>query len=644
MSNMNKRNVYVSNKPLSEAKALWQQALVECGFYGKKPVETISVDDSLGRITASPVFSASSSPPYNGAAMDGIAVRFQDLSGASEASPLRLPATSYLPVNTGNAIPEPYNAVVMIEEVRFVENEAVELRAPATPWQHVRTIGEDIVTTELILPEAHQVRPIDQGAMLAGGVIEIEVERPLKAHVIPTGSELIQPGEQGRPGQIIEFNSRILSGYLREWGADADRGLPVQDDPELLKKRLLEAARDNDLVVLNAGASAGSRDYSAKVLSELGRVIVHGVAIKPGKPVILAMINDTPVVGLPGYPVSALLTMRLFVREMINAFSGKQPPQSNYTKAILSRPLHSTMGVDQFVRITLGKVGETLMATPSGKGAGAVMSMVRADGLLTVPSGSEGIGAGEEVEVELLRPQVEVDATLVCIGSHDNIIDLLANQLHRQRPIIRISSAHVGSMGGIMAIKRGEAHLAGSHLLDSETGEYNISFIKRFLKDIPLELINLCYREQGLIVPKGNPNKITGFEDMVANKLTFINRQNGAGTRLLTDKVLQEKDISPEQLLGYTHEEYTHMSIAAAIAGGSVDAGMGIRAAANALDLGFVPIAEERYDLIVPGRFLDDPKVIAVLSLLENDEEFKNKIMALGGYSLRDCRKVMFKQ
>ncbi len=641
---MTKQNVYVSNKPLSEAKQLWHEALTRHGFFAGTPTELIAVDDARGRLTAEPIFAKRSSPSYNAAAMDGIAVHFLDLTGASEANPIRLRRDKFVPVNTGNAVPEGCNAVVMIEDVHYVSETEVELNMPATPWQHVRTIGEDIVATELILPEGHRVRAIDQGAMLATGVTEIKVQRPPKAVVIPTGSELIQPDRQPKPGQIIEFNSRILAGYLNEWGAMATRALPVVDDPVLLKKTLLDAAKDNDLVILNAGASAGTRDYSAKVLAEVGEVIVHGVAIKPGKPVILAMIGDTPVIGLPGYPVSALLTMRVFVREMISAFLGKGQPDSEYAEATLSRPLHSPMGVDQFVRITLGRVGDTLMATPSGKGAGAVMSLVRADGLLTIPAGSEGIGAGEKVRIELLRPQTEVDATAVCIGSHDNILDLLANHLHKRRPIIRISSAHVGSMGGIMAIRRGEAHLAGSHLLDEQTGEYNISFIKRFLQGIPLRLINLCYREQGLMVARGNPKKIHSFKDIAREKHTFINRQNGAGTRLLTDKILRDEGIDPAEIVGYGHEEYTHMSIAASVASGSVDTGLGIRAAANALDLDFVPIAEERYDLIVPNRFQNDEKVAAILDLIRNDHNFQAAILALGGYNLRDCGKVMYEQ
>ena len=641
---MSKQNIYVKNTPLQEAKKRWFDALGQRGFFSRSLTEEIAVDSCLGRITAEPVCAVRSSPAHNCAAMDGIAVHFKDLADASEASPVRLDRSRFRQVNTGNAIPDGCNAVVMIEDVHHLDDGSVELHMPATPWQHVRTIGEDIVATELILPEGHRIRPIDQGAMLATGVTRIKVQRIPKATVIPTGSELIQPDSAPRPGEIIEFNSRILAGYLREWGADASRSQPVPDDPEKLRERLLQAAAENDFVVLNAGASAGTRDFSSTVLSEIGEVIVHGVAIKPGKPVILALVDNTPVIGLPGYPVSAVLTMRLFLKELMSRLLGRDLDHHGETRAIMSRPVHSAMGVDELVRITLGRVGSTLMATPAGKGAGAVMSLVRADGLLTIPAGNEGVGAGEEVSIELVRPLSEVDATLVFIGSHDNILDLLANQLHRLRPLTRISSAHVGSMGGIMAVRRNEAHLAGCHLLDEESGEYNIPFIRKLLPNTELQLINLCYREQGLIVPKGNPKSITGFRDMVDGGLTFINRQRGAGTRLLTDKILKDLALEPTSLNGYDHEEYTHMSVAAAVSSGSVDSGRGIRAAAVALDLDFVPVAEERYDLIVPKAFLDDAKVKKVLELIRSGEEFHKQIIALGGYNLRDAGKVMYEQ
>ncbi len=641
---MNQKDIYLKNTPLLEAKEKWQDALQGIDFFNSAANKEIGVEEALGQITAAPIFAAHSSPAYNAAAMDGIAVHFADLAAASEAAPVRLRKEQFIAVNTGNNLPKEFDAVVMIEDVRYLNEDEVEVALPATPWQHVRTIGEDIVATELILPESHTIRPIDQGAMLATGVTKVLIKEAPTIVVIPTGSELIQPGTTPAPGQIIEFNSRILAGYLNEWGAVARGTQPVSDDKEKLRAAISKAVKENDIVIINAGASAGTRDYTSSVLANMGTVIVHGVAIKPGKPVILAIVSNTPVIGLPGYPVSAILTMRLFIHDMIYHFMDMQKPPSQKIQAHMSRPIHSAMGVDEFVRITLGQVGSELMATPAGKGAGAVMSLVRADGILTLPTGSEGVGAGEEVEIELLRPLTDVKSTLVAIGSHDNIIDVLANLLHKGRKTIRISSAHVGSMGGIMAIRRGEAHLAGSHLLDEESGEYNISFIKRFLTDIPLQLINLCYRQQGLIVARGNPQGITGFQDIAERNLSFINRQNGAGTRLLTDKTLKDLGIQTTEINGYEHEEYTHMSVAASIASGSIHCGMGILAAANALGLDFVPVAEERYDLIIPKQFLADTKIQALLQLIDESREFQELVQALGGYSLRDSGKIMFEQ
>ncbi len=642
---MNKRNIFVENTPLVVAQKRWQEALAAHGLLQPLPGEEIPVDDALGRITAVPVYAPHSSPFYNAAAMDGIAVRFADTIGASEAKPLRLmPVTQYVYVNTGNVLPEGFDAVIMVEDVHELDDGQAEIVAPTTPWKHVRTIGEDIVATELILPEGHAIRPIDQGAMLATGLTMVQVRPRPRVVVIPTGSELIQPGEPLRPGNIIEFNSRLLSGYLREWGCTADRHGIVRDDRQSLKEAIARAAASYDLVVINAGASAGTEDHTLAVLDELGEVVVHGVNIKPGKPVVLAIVDNTPVIGLPGYPVSAVLNQRLFVRPLICIMQGIEPATLPQAEATLARPLSSKMGVEEFVRIKLGKVGDNLIATSAGRGAGAVMSFVQADGILTVPAGSEGVGAGEKVQVELLRSYEEIQNTLVFIGSHDNILDVLANLLHRQRPVIRLSSAHVGSMGGILAIKRNEAHLAGSHLLDEETGEYNVPFLQKYLAGVPLMLVNLAFRQQGLLVPRGNPKKISGFTDLTRPEVSFINRQRGAGTRLLTDHHLQRLGIAPEQVVGYGREEYTHMNVAQAVASGSVDTGLAIKAAAVALDLDFIPVAEERYDLIVPKAHADDRKVRKLLDIIRTNDEFRTSVNNLGGYDLRSCGKIMYEQ
>jgi putative molybdopterin biosynthesis protein len=447
-----------------------------------------------------------------------------------------------------------------------------------------------------------------------------------------------------KPGNIIEFNSRVLAGCLTEWGLQAERTPVVTDKPQALKKAILDAVDLYDIIIVNAGASAGSRDHTAAVISELGEKVLHGVNIRPGKPVILGLIRGKPVIGLPGYTISAVITLNLFVRNLADYLLGVQSAPSRLLEATLARPLSSKLGVQEYIRVKLGRVGDVMIATTAGRGAGAVMSLVQADGFLAVPAKSEGFGAGEKVRIELLRDEHEIHNTLVFIGSHDNILDVLANLLHRLRPVCRLSSAHVGSMGGILAIKRGETHLAGTHLLDEATGEYNISFIKKFLPDVPLQLINLTYREQGLLVPRGNPLNIKSFEDLTRSGVRFINRQRGAGTRLLTDMHLKRLGINPELVNGYDREEYTHMNIASAIATHNADTGLGIRAAALALNLDFIPVAEERYDLILPKEFLDDPKVLSLLNILRGNNEFRRIVAGLGGYDQRDCGQVLYEQ
>jgi putative molybdopterin biosynthesis protein len=576
--------------------------------------------------------------------MDGIAVQFQDTIGASETSPVLLRPDQFEPVNTGNAMPGTSDAVIMIEDVHMHDNGDAEIIRAVAPWQHVRTIGEDIVITELIIPEGHRIRPIDQGAMLGANVTTVKVRKKPGVIVLPTGSELVQPEQPVEPGNIIEFNSRILAGYINEWGADAQRSEIVIDDPVILKEAIASAVEQYDLVITNAGASVGTKDFTANVLDELGEVIVHGVNIKPGKPVILAIVKGKPVIGLPGYPVSAVLTMRLFVKDLLYALQGLEPPAQPKAVAVLSRPISSKPGVEEFVRVKIGMVGDKKMVTPISRGAGVVMSLVRADGILNITAGSEGIGAGEQVEVELLRKSEDILNTLVFIGSHDNILDVLANILHTKKPAIFLSSAHVGSLGGIMAIKRGEAHLAGTHLLDEETDEYNISFIQKYLDGVPLQLINLAYREQGLLVPKGNPKKITGVADLTRQDILFINRQRGAGTRLLTDMHLKKLKIDTSQVPGYDKEEYTHMNVASAVVSNNADTGLAIRAAAVALDLDFIPVAQERYDIILPKEHADNPMVMAFLQTIRENKEFHQTVESLGGYDLRDCGTVMYDQ
>jgi putative molybdopterin biosynthesis protein len=640
---MIKRQIYPENTPLADALAKWMEVLSSQGLLQPLAGETISVDDALGRITAEAVAARSSSPTYHASAMDGVAVRSADTLGTSETSPKQLKiGRDALFVDTGDPLPAEMDAVIMIEDVDQTGEAVIEIIAPATPYQHVRTLGEDIVATELILPENHKIRPMDMGAMLAGGVTEISVRRSPVVEVVPTGDELVQPGSDVTEGKIIEFNSRILCGQIREWGGRAIRSEIVRDDLEVLKTHILSALDRSDLVVINAGSSAGKQDYTVHALRELGEVFVHGINIRPGKPVILGLVKGKPVVGIPGYPVSAVLTLDLFVKPVIYAMQGLSMPEPEVVKALLSRPVASALGQEEFLRVKVGVVGENLIATPISRGAGMLMSLVRADGIIRVPPLSEGIAPRQHVTVHLIRSRREIEKTLVCIGSHDNSLDILANLLKKRYPEMSLSSAHVGSMGGLLAVKRGEAHLAGTHLLDEESGEYNVPFVRRLLPDRKIVLVNLVYRQQGFVVQKGNPKGITVVQDLCRKDVTFINRQKGSGTRLLTDKHLRESGVDPAVVRGYEREEYTHMGVASAVAGGTADTGVGILTAAIALDLDFVPLARERYDFVIPLEFYETEGMERLLGILREDQAFKSILQGLGGYEMSDMGRVMY--
>jgi len=635
------RRIYQTNTSLKEAFKVWFDFIKAL-----KPLESedIAVIDSLGRVTAEAVQARISSPFYHASAMDGYAVRFHETFGASETVPLRLKLDEQaVPVNTGDPLPEGFNAVIMVEDVNL-NSDHIEIISPTVPYGHVRAVGEDIVKTELILPENHVIRPVDIGAMLSGGNNMIKVRRRPFVTIIPTGNEIVEPGEQLEVGNIIDSNSFMIGSLVNTWGAEYNRTDAVSDNKEILKQRILAASQISDVTIVLAGASAGTKDFTPNAVEDLGKVLVHGISIKPGKPVLLGTINDKPVIGLPGYPVAAHMTFEMFGKPLIYHLLGIEPEGPEQLKAKLSRPVSSSLGQEEFLRVKVGEVGGNLIATPVGRGAGALMTLQRADGIIRIPALSEGIAPGSEVDVTLIRSKNEIKNTLVCIGSHDNTLDVLANFLKKRYPSMSLSSAHVGSMGGLMAIKKSEAHIAGTHLFDEITGEYNIPFIQRLLKGIPLKVINLVYRQQGLLVRKGNPKNIQAVDDLVRDDIVFINRQPGSGTRLLTDKCLKESGVSAQAVDGYEKEEFTHMGVASAVASGAADTGMAILTAAIALDLEFIPVTNERYDLVIRNEDFEKPMIQSFLHIITSDDEFRDTVLSLGGYDLRDMGKIVYEQ
>lgn len=637
-----KRKVYLDDLPWEAALERYLGYLTDLGALSPGRPEQISAEEALGRVTAAPVYARISSPHYHASAMDGMAVRSHDTYGAFETTPKKLQVgREAFPVDTGDPLPDGCDAVIMIEDVHYVQPDLIEIIHAAPPWQHVRFVGEDIVATEMIIPSNHLVRPVDIGALLAGGINNLYVHPRPRVALMPTGTELVQPGSKLRPGDIIEYNSRMLGAMVENWGGTALRREITVDDFDSIKAALISSVDEADIVLINAGSSAGSEDYTADVIRSLGSVLVHGVATKPGKPVILGEIKGKPVIGVPGYPVSAYMGLDLFVKPVIFKKLGTVPPPIDTIEATVSRKMVSPIGVEEFVRVKLGQVGDKVVATPISRGAGVLMSLVRADGTIRIPRLSEGYNAGVAAPVELFRTPREIRETTVITGSHDNTLDVLANFLRLQYPEATLSSAHVGSLGGLTALRRGEAHCAGTHLLDEETGDYNIGYVKRILPGKSIALVNLVYREQGLILAKGNPRGIRGLEDLTREDVSYVNRQRGAGTRILLDYLIKEQGIEADHIHGYDHEEYTHMAVAVAIKAGAADAGLGIRAAAAALGLDFIGLVEERYDLCIPLEYWDTPYIQRLLAVMELPE-FQAEVKKLGGYDLRDCGKVMW--
>ncbi|WP_078428203.1 molybdopterin biosynthesis protein [Alkalihalobacterium alkalinitrilicum] len=637
MGELLKRKIYLEDKPRDIAlKQLFNE------FQFQREVELVETAEARGRITAEPIYANLSMPHYHASAMDGIAVNAEDTYSAHEKQPLQLvEELHFVYVDTGDPIPEPYNAVIMIEHIQELGEGKIEIIEPATPWQHIRPVGEDVVSGEMLFPQGHRLRPVDLGALLAGGILCIPVVKKPVVSIIPTGDELVQPTVDVKRGDIIDFNSTVFQSYVEEWGgAPVKKGI-TKDDPELLKKAILDAVEESDIVLVNAGSSAGSEDYTVHIIAELGEVFTHGVATRPGKPVVLGKVRDTIVVGLPGYPVSAYLTLEWFVQPLICRYLGVPVPRREKLKVQLGRRIVSTMGSEDFIRINIGYVNGRFMANPLTRGAGVTMSLVRADGLLVVPSNSLGYEQGDEVEVELYKPIDEIKHAILFSGSHDLSIDVLSTLIKAQDVSKKIISSHIGSMAGIMAIKKGEAHVAGIHLLHSETGEYNIPFLKQYLKNESVVLLKFLQREQGWIVPKGNPKQLHSLQDIIEKDILYVNRQRGAGTRLLFDFLLKEALIESERIKGYNREMYSHLSIAAAVKSGSADAGLGVYAAANALQLDFIPVAYESYDLLMSKSFFESDQGQMLVDMIRS-QPFSDELEVLGGYKTEQTGEVIY--
>ncbi|MFB0918708.1 MAG: molybdopterin biosynthesis protein [Clostridiaceae bacterium] len=627
--------IYLSNYELKEAidKFMGYFPHISAG------VETIPTEEALGRVTSEVVFAKISSPHYNASAMDGIAVKSEMTHKASEKWPVYLKENvDFIPLDTGDPIPKEFDAVIMIEDIVKTDENTVRIINSASSWQNIRAIGEDIVESQLILPSGHKIRPVDIGSLLAGGVNEVKVQRKPIVGIIPTGTELVEPGVELKTGDIIDFNSRVFSADVLTWNGIPKRYPIVIDDFDKIKAAVSKAIEECDIVLINAGSSAGREDFTSSVIEELGELIIHGVAIKPGKPVMLGKINNKPIIGIPGYPVSAYFIMEHIAKKIIMKAGGLQVKKDVKVQAKLLRRVMSSLKYLEFVRVRLGYVDGQIVATPLERGAGATMSLVKADGILEIEQNLEGIDAGEEVTVTLNTDENDIKNTLVTIGSHDVILDVISDLMNRESEGSKLSTAHVGSLGGITALKNHETHMAPVHLLDEDTGVYNVSWIKKYLKDEPMALIKCVKRIQGLMVPHGNPKNIQGFKDL--DRVSFVNRQRGSGTRVLLDYYLSKNNIDIETIKGYDREETTHLAVASAVASGDADCGLGVLSAAKSMGLDFIELCSEDYDMAIPQRYLEMENVKLFIDIIKSDR-FKEILDTLGGYSTEESGKIV---
>lgn len=637
------RNIYLKMKTLAEAREILQNAFADIA---PLPSETIDVTEAVGRVLAEPVVAAMSSPNYHAAAMDGVAVAAASTFGASETAPktLTIGKDAHY-INTGHVMPETTDAVIMIEHIHVLDPQHIEIIAPAFPWQNIRRTGEDIVATELVFPRNHKITPYCLGALISAGVFSVKVYKKPRVFIQPTGAELVdhcKMTDSGLlPGRVLDSNSHMLGALVNACGGDYVKNEIITDDFELIAEPVRGAAGNYDMIFISGGSSAGSRDFTRKVIAELGEILIHGVTMMPGKPVIAGKIMGKPIFGIPGYPVSAIIAFEQLIRPMLNRMLHQPDIADHEIQVFPTKKIPSKLGLEEFLRVKLGNVGGRVVATPLPRGAGCITSFTEADGIIRIPNHIEGIPENKPATATLLRPLSAINNTIVAVGSHDNTLDVLTDLIRAKSSRVSLSSSHVGSMGGLMAVKKGLAHVAGTHLLNPDDGSYNSSYIQKYLPDTPVKLVHLVQREQGLIIAPGNPKNINGIEDLCRKDISFINRQGGSGTRILLDFKLGQMGLNPADITGYLNEEFTHMAVAVAVLGGSADAGLGIYAAARALGLDFVPVITESYDLLIPETIFATENITLLLEIIRSDE-FTSRVRELGGYHTHDTGKLLW--
>jgi len=607
--------------------------------------EEVAVDKSLGRVLSEDVVSMIDVPGFDRATMDGFAVIAEDTFSAQEDKPVKLKIVGKVEagdkseieirrgeaaeIGTGAPVPKGADAIVMIEQTNQ-KDDVVSIFKAVAPGENVMGAGTDIMAGEVVLRTGQDITSREIGLLAALGKSRVNVYRKPRIAIISTGNELIPAGQQLDYGKIYDINSRTLAGAILESGCEPISLGICSDDPEEMKNKIQQALLIADVIVTSGSTSAGAGDVLYRIIGDFGGpgIVVHGLSVKPGKPLIIAVIEGKPLFGLPGYPTSALMMFNVIVKPNISRMAGCAVESATWLEGKVASRIFSVKGRREFllVHIVRDELGKHLVY-PVLSGSGAITSLALADGFIDIPQNQEFIEEGETARVELFSPRFQA-ADIVFIGSHCIGLDILFSRLKRRTPTLSLKIINAGSIGGLQAAKRGETDIAGIHLLDELTGEYNLPFLDQYCMAETATLIRGYDREQGFIVAEGNPKKIRSFEDLLRDDISFINRNLGSGTRLLVDlnlsKVAEARGLNLSKLTsrirGYRIEARSHSAVALAVLNGKADVGFGIRTAAEIYGLDFIKVADEKYDFLIPKRRLERDAVKQFLSELRSIE------------------------
>jgi putative molybdopterin biosynthesis protein len=626
------RKIYFNKIDFIRAKDILKRKLKELSPPKKLKSEIIEVEKSTGRISAEPVYSLKSVPPYTTSAMDGIAVRYEDTAFATPNKSVKLKIENdFVFVNTGYPIPEKFNAVIMIENIRKISKQEVEIFAPVPFYGNMRNIGEDISEGEMIIPSYTKILPETTALMFAAGIRKIKVLKKPKALIIPTGDEIAERNTPLTNNQIHETNTIFIKYYLEEWGFEVYVSPIIKDIVNDIENELEKNIEKYDAIFFSAGTSSGSKDFIPSLIEKKGEIYFHGINYIPGKPFCFGEIKRKPVFCLPGYPGAAAGVLNEFIKE-ISYFFTLYNTSIEKIKANAAFKIFSKLGMREFIKIKTGKISNNYFFYPLKRGSSVLTPFIEKNGILEIEENIEGINKGEEKEITLFFKKGFIDNQIIFVGSNDFLISEIRDLIKKRDWTKDISIINVGSYGGLMAIKNRITHFSGIHLLDEETGEYNTSFIEKYLEKDSYTRLPFLLRQQGFLVRKGE-KRINKIEDLKEKDISFINRQRGSGTRILLDYLLKKKSIKPENIKGYDREVFTHLETGIIVKRGEADCGIGVKAVAKILNLDFIPIAEEKYELLFLNDFLKTDNHTLLLYILES-KELKQRAEKFGGYKI----------